>query len=221
MSPQRSGWLVLGVGVGAVAASALGVALYSSVSTLGSLLSPAPEGRAPEIVAPRPRAPAEGRAAVDGPPAERPAPPDPQPQRMEQQQAQLLPPPEPGSWEATPLAARGRALGRAGVDLEQGLLEYQDALSRCFVAGARAGDEASPVQEVAHPAVDDTGSTVVVLHVVASGGELRVVEAPVEIRAGASAATLGCVQATLRQVRVASDAPPTSPRFRLRFTVSP
>lgn len=218
MSPRRVGWLVLGVG--AVAASALGVSLYSSVSTLGSLLGLAPEGQAPEIAAPRPGAPAEDRAVVDAPPAERPPPLGPQPQRPEQQ-AQLLPPPEPGSWDATPIAARGRALGRAGVDLEQGLLEYQDALSRCFVAGARSADEASPVQEVAHPAVDDTGSTVVVLHVEARGGELRVVDAPVEIRAGASATTLGCVQATLRQVRVASEAPPPSPRFRLRFTVSP
>jgi hypothetical protein len=55
----------------------------------------------------------------------------------------------------------------------------------------------------------------------ATGGELRVVDAPVEVRAGASDATLACLQARLRKVRVPTEVVPPAPRFRLRFTATP
>jgi hypothetical protein len=55
----------------------------------------------------------------------------------------------------------------------------------------------------------------------AAGGELRVVEAPVEVRAGATDATLACVQEKLRGVKVPTEVKPPAPRFRLRYEVTP
>jgi hypothetical protein len=136
-------------------------------------------------------------------------------------QARLLAPPASGTWEATPIAGRARALGRAGVDLEQELLELRAPLSACFTSEGQSRHLGRPVAQVAAPAIDDTGSTVVVLQVEAQRGELRILGAPVEVRSGATDATLACVQDTLHDVRVASAATPPGPRFRLRFTVAP
>jgi hypothetical protein len=206
-------WAAAGAALAVVAAVALSA--YSALSALSGL---APGAGASSDALP---AVTSTSGATPGIPLEAPGPALVPVSQQPEQQAQLLPPPAPGSWESTPLAQRGRAMGRAGVDLEQGLLELQDSLSVCFTRQGQASYQGQPVLEVARPQGDDTGSTVLTLQVVASGGELRVVDAPVEVRAGASDATLACLQARLREVRVPTEATPVAPRFRLRFTAAP
>jgi hypothetical protein len=119
------------------------------------------------------------------------------------------------------LTGRARTLGRTGLDLEQGLEELQLGLGSCFRRRAAPTAEPGAAREADQPAPDDTGTTVVVLQVEAGGGELKVIDAPVEVRAGASDAAIACIQEKLRGVRIASEAKPPAPRFRLRYDVTP
>lgn len=211
--PQWLGWLAAAFGV--VAITLAGVWLSSLASDLSALVQ-------------LPSATSDARQPSSEPSARaEPAPPttgagsSPEPETLAEPPARAMPPPPPGSWEATLITGRARTLGRTGVDLEQGLEELQLGLGSCFRIKTQPSVERPAAPEVDQPAVDDTGTTVVVLQVEAGGGELKVVDAPVEVRAGASNATIACIQEKLRGVRVASEAKPPAPRFRLRYDITP
>lgn len=201
--------------LGAVAVAVGGVWLMSLASDLRAILqSPSAHSDArPMSPAPGARAQPSQPSVVAGGPPESGTLPEPR--------ARALPPPTPGSWEATLLTGRARTLGRTGLDLEQGLDALQLDLGSCFRKETQASFQGRAVLEVEQPALDDTGTTVVVLQVEAGMGELKVVDAPVEIRAGASDATIACIQGKLRGVRVPSEGKPPAPRFRLRYDVTP
>jgi hypothetical protein len=139
----------------------------------------------------------------------------------DEQKAQLLPPPEQGSWEATRLGTRARALGRAGVEVQQWVAEQQDELGRCFTRAGQAGFVGKVPTEVRAPSADDPGSPVLELYLEARPDGLQVADAPVRARSTASEATLACLQDRLRGRRIPTESPPPATRFRLQVPVSP
>ncbi len=212
-------WGLIAVGLGAIA---LGV-LVSTVSFDSAFSGPrartdAASPRQPGTASQRP-APPSAAPISDTPPT--PAAPRPGGPEPREQQA-LLPPPTAGTWEATPIVGRARALGQVGAGLEEQLAELQPKLSACFTRQAQSTYAGRSASQLDRPEVDDTGSAVVVLQLEAGADEVRVVDAPVEIRASASDATLACVQQHLRGLRVPLDgAKATAARFRYRLSVTP
>jgi hypothetical protein len=108
-------------------------------------------------------------------------------------------PPRPpaGTWEAIPPVARPAALGPLGAALHAGLQELQPRISDCFQRGARAGQGVTAVKEE-YVALPDTGATVLMLEVEALPGQVRIADAPVETRGGASDGLIACAQQVLR-----------------------
>lgn len=226
MSP-RTKWASMIAGIAVSAVVILAAPVYWFASMLGTLRSTSANAPASAGAGPAPERrvfqPTDYQQAGNADPlSAQPELQQPAPRVSEQpeQKAQLLDTPMPGSWEATPIAAQGRALGRAGVDLEQGLQDLQAEISRCFSKAGQSGYAGRRVLEIKNPEGDDTGRTIVVLQVEADRGELRISEAPVEIRSGASNATLACVQDKLRNVSVSSSAQVPAHRFRLRYAVA-
>lgn len=124
------------------------------------------------------------------------------------------PPPPRGSWEAVPLVSpRGGAV--VGLDME----ELQPLLSDCFsdsVVG-RSGS-VTTVKDLAP--LQDASVTTLVLELEVAGDQLRVVDAPLESRGGASDGTVSCAQSVLRG-RTAPSAGLKAGKHRIRFTLAP
>ncbi len=131
-------------------------------------------------------------------------------------------PPPAGSWEAVPLSPRPAGLGPMGAALGRELNDLQPALSACFDEEVQARHGAAPVTRTAEAAPDDVGVTVLVLELEAGGGTVRVVDAPVESRGGASDGLIACAQRVLRgKVFEAPVGPRQGGRHRVLFPLSP
>ncbi len=132
------------------------------------------------------------------------------------------PRPPPGSWEAIRPAARPAELGPVGAAIGRELNELHPSLSACFdeVTQARYGQQGySSVGDYAR--TDDHGTTVLMLEVETLQGQVRIVDAPVETRGGASDGLLACAQRVLRgHVVQVPEAKPGS-RHRMLFTLLP
>jgi hypothetical protein len=133
------------------------------------------------------------------------------------------PKPPPGSWEAVAVVARAAALGPAGAALQRDLNDLQPDITRCFDedAQARNGQRGgvTAVRDLAP--MDDVGATVLMVEVEVSGNALRIVDAPVEARAGASDGLIICAQALLRGRTVAIPPSSASGRHRVLYTLLP
>jgi hypothetical protein len=111
------------------------------------------------------------------------------------------PPPAPpaGSWEAVPLSPRASALGPLGAAVGRELNELQPQLAACFDEEVQARHGAAGVTAVRDLAPQaDQGTTVLVLELETQAGAVRIADAPVEARGGASDGLLACAQRVLR-----------------------
>jgi hypothetical protein len=206
------------VGFGAVAGIAAVLATRAPRSPTQPVAPPAlPPEVAPAAPQPLP-APSPGPAAFSRqqllPPGASAEPPPPPPVVM----GPPRPEPPRDSWEAVPPAARPGDLGPVGAALGRGLNELQDKVSGCYdeVVQARYGQrQFTTVRDYAP--LDDTGTTVLMLEVETQHGSVRIVDAPVETRGGASDGLIACAQQALRgQVVPAPQAVPGS-RHRVRY----
>jgi hypothetical protein len=191
-------WKVFLAGVGAIALLVVGsVAVVVLVTG-----DDPPRGAAARQAASAPAAPAGQGISREGlpppptaltygtpPPAE--APPRPVSARA--------PAPPAGSWEAVPVTARAKSLGRLGGAVAAQLMEFRDQLTTCFTyeAQARLGSGAVTHVQDASP-MDDHGSIVLVLQLEGQQGGFRIVDAPVETRGPAGDELLACAQSVLR-----------------------
>jgi len=131
------------------------------------------------------------------------------------------PPPPPGSWEAVPVAARPGALGPLGAALGRELNDLHDQLAACFDEDSQARHGVQPVSQAAGESQDDVGGAVLILQLEASSGQVRVVDAPVEARGGASDGLIACAQRVLRGKVFEAPTDRQSGRFRLLLTLTP
>ncbi|HET9554709.1 MAG TPA: hypothetical protein VFP50_17210, partial [Anaeromyxobacteraceae bacterium] len=128
------------------------------------------------------------------------------------------PPPAPpkGSWEAVPLSPRPAALGPLGAAVGRELNELAPQLSACFDEEVQARHGTAGVTAVRDAAPQaDQGTTVLVLELEAQAGAVRIVDAPVETRGGASDGLIACAQRVLRGK--VFDAPGARPGARHRM----
>jgi len=132
------------------------------------------------------------------------------------------PPPAQGTWEAVRIAPRAAALGKVGVALGQDLNELHPALSACAEedAQSRHGTSAISAVQDSQPA-DDAGVPVLVLQLETMNGAIRIVDAPVETRGGASDGLLACAQSKLRGRVVEAPGTVGGQRYRLLYTLLP
>lgn len=133
------------------------------------------------------------------------------------------PPPKPpeGSWEAVPQAARASALGPVvGGAVGRGLNGLQPLLSACFdeVTQARHGQTPYTTTQDAQP-LEDYGTTILVLELETGQGVVRIADAPVETRGGASDGLIACAQRVLRGRSFEAPGALPGNRHRLLFTL--
>jgi hypothetical protein len=132
------------------------------------------------------------------------------------------PPPPKGSWEAVPVAARAGALGPLGAAVGRELNDLQPELSACFDEEAQARHGTQPVSEARDVATqDDAGSPVLLLQLEAAAGRVRIVDAPVEARGGASDGLIACAQRILRGKVFEAPTARQGGRHRLLLTLAP
>jgi hypothetical protein len=105
-----------------------------------------------------------------------------------------------GSWEAVRPVARAASLGRLGLPVQRGLQALQPRLSACFgeEAQARHGQTGYTAAKEEFGVLDETGQTVVMLQLEVADGKVRIVDAPLEARGGASDGLVACAQQVLR-----------------------
>jgi hypothetical protein len=132
------------------------------------------------------------------------------------------PPPPKGSWEAVPITARPRNLGRLGGLVLARLNDLHDELTACFTYEAQAQRGSGPVSTVRDAApMDDSGGIVLVLQLEGQAGGFRIVDAPVETRGPAGDELLACAQSVLRgKVLEVPGAVPGS-KYRLLHALTP
>lgn len=162
-----------------------------------------------------------------------PAPPPPAMPRFDPQASRRLqelppppeirdePPPTPpkGSWEAVKVAPRPAALGAMGAALGRELNELEPKLSACFDEDTQARygqQEYTTVRDYARSS-DDGTTTVLLLEVETIQGALRIVDAPVEARGGASDGLIACAQRVLRGHVVPVPGTRAGTRHRIQF----
>jgi hypothetical protein len=164
--------------------------------------------------------PATGSPAPPGGLAGIPRPPDLPPPPL----IQDPPPPRPAedSWEAVTPAARPASAGPAGPALGRDLNELQPRLSACFEEDRQAlhgRDTVTRTQDFAP--MEDTGTTVLMLQVETSPGQVRIVDAPVETQGRASDGLVACAQGVLRGHVLRTPDAKASGRYRVLFTLMP
>lgn len=132
------------------------------------------------------------------------------------------PPPPRDSWEAVPITARAKSLGRMGGLVAARLNELRDELTTCFTYEAQAQRGSGPVSTVRDAApMDDTGSIVLVLQLEGQQGGLRIVDAPVETRGPAGDELLACAQSVLRGKVLEVPGATPGAKYRLLHTLTP
>ncbi|HQR30672.1 MAG TPA: hypothetical protein PLL32_09685 [Anaeromyxobacteraceae bacterium] len=106
---------------------------------------------------------------------------------------------EKGTWESVPPSARANALGNIGGGVGRELNELHPEIEACFdeTTQARFGRQAvSRTQDYAP--MDDTGTTILLLHLETQHEGVRIVDAPVEVQGSASDGLIACAQQVLR-----------------------
>ncbi len=132
------------------------------------------------------------------------------------------PPPPRGSWEAVAVTSRAASLGKVGVAVGQDLNELHGELSACFDEDAQARNAGSSVAAVGDRSPQaDAGVTVLMLQLETMNGAIRIVDAPVEARGGASDGLLACAQSKLRGRVVPYPDARAGDRHRLLHTLMP
>ncbi|MFO0583740.1 MAG: hypothetical protein U0229_15830 [Anaeromyxobacter sp.] len=201
-------------GIGALLVAGIGVVLWAT-RPVGS----AP-GQPTPAVAPAADVPPPIVLAPTGPavfPSQRTEPPPP-PVIMDV----APPPPPPGSWEAVTPVGRLSALGPLGGAVGRALAERRDALAACFDLDVQSRHGAA-VPTVAGDATGEEGgaSPTVMLQLETGSGVVRIVDATVDVRAGAADGLFSCTQRVLRGMT--ADAPQARPgkRFRVPYTLTP
>jgi hypothetical protein len=131
------------------------------------------------------------------------------------------PQPPEGSWEAVPQVARASHLGPLGGAVGRALNGLQPLLSACFdeVTQARHGQTPYTTTQDAQP-LEDYGTTILVLQLETGQGEVRIVDAPVETRGGASDGLIACAQRVLRGRSFQVPGARPGARHRLLFTLT-
>lgn len=205
--------LALG-GIAALAVAAV-VAIMLGTRAPGSRPSAGPEVPAP--------VPADAPPAVAGQPNLGPPPPPGGPPMISAPIDYGPQPPKPpkGSWEAVTPVARPSALGPLGVAIAGQLSELQPGLTECFSEESQARFGAQRISATPGAELDSAGggTPVLMLEIESSGGQARIVDAPVETRGSASEGTIACAQHVLRgKAFAAPDAPPGS-RYKLTFSL--
>lgn len=136
-------------------------------------------------------------------------------------QQATLPPPEKGSWDAVPIAPRATSMGEVGAGVSRELAGLQPSISACFDEDAQARHGAQAVSAVGYGAAEDSGSLTLLLLLETAVNGVRVADAPVETRGGASDGLIACAQAALRGRTLAALGARPGQRYRLRFPVNP
>lgn len=132
------------------------------------------------------------------------------------------PAPPPGSWEAVPITARSRALGRMGGLIQSKLNELQDELRGCFTAEGQARHGGGPITtSLDGGSMDDAGNLMLVLQLEGQPGGVRVVDAPLEARGPAGDELIACAQGLLRGRTFEVPGARAGSRYRLLFPVVP
>jgi hypothetical protein len=133
------------------------------------------------------------------------------------------PKPEPGTWEAVPLAHRAAGLGVVGPTVNEFLAELQDQIAMCSdeetvarfgqVRVARAKDGSEGGTE---------GPTLLVLQMVTRPGAVIIEDAPVQAQGSASDGLIACAQQILRGQVIPTPGSQAGPgRMRMVFAVVP
>jgi hypothetical protein len=131
------------------------------------------------------------------------------------------PPPPPGSWEAVKPVARPSALGPLGAALAGELTELQPDLTHCYSeeAESRFGPNKITATSGADLEPAPGRTTVLMLEIEASGGQARIVDAPVETRGGASNGTIACAQHLLRGKALPAAGVGAQTRYKMPFSL--
>jgi len=132
------------------------------------------------------------------------------------------PPPRPqeGSWEAVPPVARASEAGPVGAALGRELNELQPRLSNCFDEDVQARHGLEGVTRTSDYApLEEQGATILMLQVETRPGEIRIVEAPVETRGGASDGLLACAQRVLRGHTLKTHEARAVGRYRILYSL--
>lgn len=109
------------------------------------------------------------------------------------------PPPDPDSWEAVPAAARPAALGRIGPVMNNELANLQPSLAQCLDEETQARNGQFPVsRSLDGRTPDENATTLLVLQLELSPGQIRIVDAPVESQGRSSDGRVACAQRLLR-----------------------
>jgi hypothetical protein len=128
------------------------------------------------------------------------------------------PKPPPESWEAAPIAARMSALGPIGAAVSGELADLQPRLSECFdeTTQSRYGQIAFSRTQDFTPS-GGAGTTILVLQLEMSAGQVRIVDAPVESQGGAPDGLVACAQEVLRGQVIRAPGAKPGQRARLMF----
>jgi hypothetical protein len=156
-------------------------------------------------------APAVPPAAPKAAPAPAPAPPPPRAARR---------PPERGSPEPVVHGESLRSLGPVGVQLLNGLNGVRGQLAACLDRDRRAGiGRTSPAQGRMAVPPQRVGRPVLVLEVETLPGAVRILDAPVVDRQGASDGLVDCAQGVLRGLTVRAPAAQPGARHRVQYSM--
>jgi hypothetical protein len=120
-----------------------------------------------------------------------------------------------GTWEAVP--PMSRPSGAVGQALGAGLAQLQPRISACFSEETQARQGRDPVAATAedYASLPDTGAIVLMLNLETVQDGVRIVDAPLESRGGASDGLIACAQRALRGQTF--DAPGLKPGVRQRL----
>ncbi len=210
---------LLVVGLSGIAVLAIaGVAFVAFMTTEGARRDarPVPQAAAPEpaplVPPPATPPPATGVSPVSLAPAPIPTLP-----------ASEAPPPE--SWEAVPPAAVPASLGPVGGAVARGIADVRERLATCWdeYEAARHGTERFTVTRDGGRggAGGAGGQAVLMLQLETADGSVRIVDAPVDVRGGASDGVLACAQRVLRGRSLPAPGVRAGERYRLRWGLQP
>jgi hypothetical protein len=131
--------------------------------------------------------------------------------------------PPKDSWEAVGItSSRGRPGDKAMAAVGRELNDLHETLSGCFDPATAARFGSAGITEVkGEEAEEDLGTTVFVLQLETRRDAVRVVDAPVQARGGASEETVACVQATLRGKTFEAPGTRGGERKRLQYRLIP
>lgn len=128
---------------------------------------------------------------------------------------------EKGTWESVPPSARANALGRIGGGVGRELNELQPELEACFDENTQARFGQEPVSRTLDYApMDDTGATILMLHLETQREGVRIVDAPVEVQGQASDGLVACAQRVLRGRVLHVPGAKGGSRYRLVYTLT-